>query len=52
VALRIAGASLADVVRLLHGLESGSPRLAVARLELRKHPDDPTRFDATIEVGR
>jgi hypothetical protein len=51
LALRVAGASLAEVVRLLHGLESGSPAIPVARLELRKHPDDRARFDATIEVG-
>jgi hypothetical protein len=51
VALRIAGASLAEVVRLLHDLETGDPPLAVTRLELRKHPDDATRFDATVEVG-
>jgi hypothetical protein len=52
VALRIAGATLAEVVHLLHGLASGTPPLAVTRLELRKHPDDPTRFDASLEVGR
>ena len=26
--------------------------LEVARLELRKHPDDPRHFDATVEVAR
>ena len=50
VALRVAGASLPEVVRLLHDLETGPPPLAVARLELRKHPDDPARFDTTVEV--
>lgn len=50
VVLRIAGAPLADCVRLLHGLEV--PGRRVARLELRKHPDEPARFDATIDVAR
>lgn len=45
-------ASLVETVRLLHALEGGSPPLRVARLELRKHPDDAERFDATIEVAR
>lgn len=52
VALRLAGASLAEVVRLLHGLGSADPPIDVARLELRKHPDDPRHFDATVEVAR
>ena len=52
VALRLAGASLAEVVRLLHVLETATTPLPVARLELRKHPDDPGRFDATVEVAR
>ncbi len=51
VAVRVTGASLADTVRLLHTLETASPPLHVARLELRKHPDDATRFDATVEVA-
>lgn len=50
VALAVRGASLADTVRLLHRLETAEPPLHVARLELRKHPDDPARFDATVEV--
>ena len=52
VALRLAGASLAELVRLLHGLGSADPPIEVARLELRKHPDDPRHFDATVEVAR
>jgi hypothetical protein len=51
VAVRVTGASLADTVRLLHTLETASPPLHVARLELRKHPDDASRFDATVEVA-
>ena len=51
VALRVSGASLAEVVRLLHGLESGAG-LAVATVGLRKHPDDPARFEVTVEVAR
>jgi hypothetical protein len=51
VAVRVTGASLADTVRLLHTLEMASPPLHVARLELRKHPDDASRFDATVEVA-
>ena len=52
VALGVRDASLVETVRLLHALEGGSPPLRVARLELRKHPDDAERFDATIEVAR
>jgi hypothetical protein len=52
VALRLAGTSLAELVRLLHGLGSADPPIEVARLELRKHPDDPRHFDVTIEVAR
>lgn len=48
VALRVVNASLVETVGLLHALERDA--LGVARLELRKHPDDPGRFDATIEV--
>jgi hypothetical protein len=51
VALAVRGASLADTVRLLHRLETDDPPLHVARLELRKHPDDPAHFDATVEVA-
>ena len=49
VALRVVNASLVETVRLLHALERDA--LGVARLELRKHPDDPAHFDATIEVA-
>jgi len=51
VALAVRGTSLADTVRLLHRLETAEPPLHVARLELRKHPDDPAHFDATVEVA-
>ena len=51
VALAVRGASLADTVRLLHRLETADPPLHIARLELRKHPDDPAHFDATVEVA-
>lgn len=51
VTLRLADASLAEVVHVLHGLETGVPPLHVARLALQKHPDDATRFGATVEVA-
>jgi len=50
VALSLRGASLAQVVALLHTLEGGTPPLPAARVELRKRVDDPTRFDAAVEV--
>jgi len=52
VTLRIAGTSLGELVRLLHGLGSADPPIDVARLELHKHPDDAHRFDATVEAAR
>jgi hypothetical protein len=52
VTLRIAGTSLGELVRLLHGLGSADPPIEIARLELRKHPDDPRHFDATVEAAR
>ena len=52
VAARLTGTSLGELVRLLHGLGSAEPPIDVARLELRKHPDDPHHFDATVEVAR
>jgi hypothetical protein len=51
VALRLAGASLAQTVALLHALEAATPPLAVTHLELRKLPDDAGRFDATMEIS-
>jgi len=51
VALRLPDASLAEIVRLLYVLETADPARGVSRLELRKHPDDPARFAATIEVA-
>jgi hypothetical protein len=52
VALRVSGASLAEVVSLLHGLEAGPVPLPVVRLELRKLPAAQAEFAATIEVAR
>ena len=52
VALGVRDATLAEVVALLHALEAGTPALPVARFELKKHPDDPTHFDAALEVVR
>ncbi len=52
VAVRLTGASLGEMVRLLHALEAADPPLPVVRLDLRKHPDDARHFDATIEVSR
>jgi hypothetical protein len=52
VAVRLSDTSLGEVVRLLHGLESADPPLPVARLELRKHTDDPRHFEATVEVAQ
>ena len=49
VALRLSDAALPELVGLLHALESAAH---VVRLDLRKHPDDPARFDATLEVAR
>jgi hypothetical protein len=51
VTLRVTSASLPETVRLLHALESEAG-LGVTRLDLRKHVDDPGRFDATYEVAR
>jgi len=50
LSVRVASASLADTVRLLHELDADAPGPRVARLGLRKHPDDPRRFDLTLEV--
>jgi hypothetical protein len=48
--LRVTGASLAETVRLLHALETDAAlRVTAARLE--KHPDDATRFEATVDVA-
>jgi hypothetical protein len=51
LALRVAGASLAETVGLLHALDDAGTPVAVSRLVLRKHPDDPGRFDVTVEVA-
>jgi hypothetical protein len=52
VSLRVSGASLPDVVSLLHALEMAAVPLPVSRLELRKLPDAPTQFAATLDVSR
>lgn len=49
--LRISDASLLETVRLLHALESTTPPLHVARLEMRKHPDASDRLATTVEVA-
>ena len=52
VTLQVSGAPLASIVALLHALEGGAPPAQVTRLDLRKEPDDPSRFDATLQVLR
>jgi hypothetical protein len=53
VAFRVSGASLAEVVSLLHALEAGPVPLPVVRLELRKLPAAAAgAFAATVEVAR
>jgi hypothetical protein len=47
---RLTGTSLGEAVRLLHALDRDGAPLGVARLALRKHPDDPQHFDLTLEV--
>jgi hypothetical protein len=49
VALRLVDASLGDTVRLLYDVEHGGDR--VDKLDLVKHPDDPSRFDVTLEIA-
>src|SRR5262249_8465455 len=51
-ALGRAGPSRAELGRLRQGLGGAAPPIEIARLELRKHPDDPRHFDATIEAAR
>ena len=50
VALRLVNTSLGEVVRVLYGIEQAGDR--VDTLDLVKHPDDPGRFDATLEIAR
>ena len=50
LSVRVAGASLDDTVRLLHELDADASGTRVAGLGLRKHPDDPRRFDLTLEL--
>ncbi len=52
VTLRANGASLAEMVSLLHALEVGPVPLPVVRLELRKLAGAPSQFAATVEVAR
>jgi hypothetical protein len=50
LAVRMTGASLAETVQLLHTLDQDAAAIGVPRLTLRKRPDDPRRFDVTLEV--
>ena len=50
VALRLVSASLGEVVRVLYGVEQAGDR--VDTVDLVKHPDDPSRFDVTLEIAR
>jgi hypothetical protein len=50
LAVRVGGASLAETVHLLHALDA-APDVGVPRLSLRRHADDPRRFDVTLEVA-
>jgi hypothetical protein len=49
VALRLVSASLGETVRVLHEIERGGIR--VDTLDLVKHPDDPARFDVSLEIA-
>jgi hypothetical protein len=49
---RLVGVALADVVRVLGALEDPSQRLVVRDLDLRRHPDEPARYDASLVVIR
>ena len=49
---RLVGVELADVIRVLAALEEPSQRLVVRDLDLRRHPDDPGRYDAALVVIR
>lgn len=50
VALRLVGTSLGEVVRVLYGIEQAGDRIDT--VDLVKHPDDPSRFDLTLEIAR
>ena len=49
VALRLVGTSLAEAVHVLHGIEAGGDHVEL--LDMVKHPDDPGRFDLTLEIA-
>jgi hypothetical protein len=49
VALRLVDTSLGETVQVLHGIERGGTR--IDKLDLVKHPDEPSRFDVTLEVA-
>ena len=51
LSVRVSGASLAETVQLLHALDDGAAPLAVPRLTLTKHLDDPRRFEVTLDLG-
>ena len=50
VALRLVGASLGEVVRVLYDVEQAGDRIDT--VDLVKHPDDASRFDVTLEIAR
>jgi type II secretory pathway component PulM len=47
---RLVGVELADVVRVLGALENPPRGLLVRDLDLRRHPDEPARYDAALVV--
>jgi len=49
--LRLTDVTLAEVVQVLHALEQDAAGVAVLRLDLAKHADDPQRFELTADVG-
>ena len=52
LSVRVSGASLAETVQLLHALDDAAAPLDVARLALAKHPDDPRRFELTLDLAQ
>jgi len=52
LSVRVSDASLAETVQLLHALDDGAAPLDVPRLTLTKHPDDPRRFELTLDLAQ
>jgi hypothetical protein len=48
VALRLVGTSLGEAVQILYDIEAHGDR--IEKLDMVKHPDDPSRFDVTLEI--